>query len=238
MRLDKFLAHTTGYSRTDVKKFLKKKEVQVDGEVVTSASFQVDLESHQVTLLEEELFYQKYVYLMMNKPAGYLSATKDGQQETVMAFVEDYYLRFDPQIAGRLDKDTEGLLLLTNDGQFLHDVITPKKKIYKRYLVHFEGQLSLEAVTELEAGVTIKDGKGVEFVTAPAKVKLLAEHEAEIAITEGKFHQVKRMFASVGCPVIYLKRLAIGGLELDPYLELGEFRELEEMELDAIRDHI
>jgi len=235
MRLDKFLAHTTGHSRTDVKKFLKKKEVQVDGEITTSASFQVDVKRHQVTMFDEELFYQKYIYLMMNKPAGYLSATKDGQQETVMALVDDYYLRFDPQIAGRLDKDTEGLLLLTNDGQFLHDVITPKKKVYKQYLVRFDGELTRSDIAKLEAGVTIKDGKGVDFITAPAKVEALAGNEVEISITEGKFHQVKRMFASVGCQVVYLKRLAIGGLKLDPYLELGECRELEDVELDAVK---
>jgi len=236
MRLDKFLAHTTGYSRNDMKRFLKKKEVEVDGEVVTSASFQVDVNQHVVTLLGEELFYQKFVYLMMNKPAGYLSATKDGQQETVMTLLDDYYLRFDPQIAGRLDKDTEGLLILTNDGQFLHDVIAPKKKVPKRYFVRFEGELTADDVAKLEMGVTIKDGKDVNFITAPATVKVLTKNEAEISITEGKFHQVKRMFAHVGCQVIYLKRLAIGGLELDPYLELGEYRELEEVELILIRN--
>jgi len=235
MRLDKFLAHTTGYSRTDVKKFLKKKEVKVEGEVVTSANFQVDVNQQVVTLFEEELFYQKYVYLMMNKPAGYLSATKDGQQQTVMDLLDDYYHRFDLSIVGRLDKDTEGLLILTNDGQFLHDVISPKKQIYKRYVVRFEGELTAHDVAKLEAGVRIKDGKDVDFITAPAKVDVLVKNEVEIAITEGKFHQVKRMFASVDCQVIYLKRLAIGGLALDDGLFLGECRELEETELDVIR---
>lgn len=235
MRLDKFLAHVTGHSRSDVKNFLKKKVVCVDGEVVTSAGFHVDVDQHVITLFEDELFYQKYVYIMMNKPQGYLSATKDGKDAIVLALLDDYYDRFDLSIAGRLDKDTEGLLILTNDGQFLHDVITPKKKVYKRYLAHIEGELTTENMASLEGGIEIQDGKGVSFVTQPARVKLVNEAEVEIEICEGKFHQVRRMFASVGCKVIYLKRLAIGGLELDPYLELGECRELTELECALIK---
>ena len=234
MRLDKFLAHVTGNSRSDVKKFLKQKKVRVDGEVITSAGFHVDVNKHIVTMFDEELFYQKYVYLMMNKPGGYLSATKDGQDATVMELLDEYYDRFDLSIAGRLDKDTEGLLLLTNDGQFLHDVITPKKKVYKRYVAHIEGELTAENITALETGVTIKDGKDTPFTTAPARVYVAADGVVEIEICEGKFHQVRRMFANVGCKVVYLKRVAIGGLKLDEYLELGEYRELEVDELEAI----
>ena len=234
MRLDKFLAHVTGHSRSDVKKFLKQKQVRVDGEIVTSASFHVDVDQQIVTAFDEELFYQKFVYLMMNKPQGYLSATKDGQDATVMELLDEYYHRFDLSIAGRLDKDTEGLLLLTNDGQFLHNIITPKKNVYKKYIAQIEGVLTAEAIEKLERGVIIKDGKDIEFTTAPARVRPIAEGEVEIEICEGKFHQVRRMLASVGCRVVYLKRLAIGGLELDKYLELGEYRELEASELDEI----
>jgi len=236
MRLDKFLAHTTGNSRTDVKKYLKQKLVQVDGITVTSAGFYVDSEKNVVTFDGEELFYQQYIYLMMNKPQGYLSATKDGQEQTVIDLLDDYYLRFDLSIAGRLDKDTEGLLLLTNDGKFLHDVISPRKQIYKKYLAHIKGDFDEEDQATLEAGVTIKDGKNHEYLTAPARVRIIANGEVEIEICEGKFHQVKRMFQSVGCEVKYLKRLAIGGLELDEYLELGECRELETAELAKIKE--
>ena len=237
MRLDKFLAHVTGNSRTDVKKFLKQKEVRVDGEVVTSASFRVDVKNHVVTAFNDELFYQKYVYIMMNKPQGYLSATKDRKDATVMELLDEYYSRFDLSIAGRLDKDTEGLLILTNDGRFLHDVITPKKKVYKRYVVHIEGKLTADNITTLETGIAIRDGKDVEFTTAPARVNVVADGKVEIEICEGKFHQVRRMFASVGCKVIYLKRLAIGNLELDKYLELGEYKELDEVELNEIKEN-
>lgn len=234
MRLDKFLAHVTGHSRSDVKRFLRQKEVRVDGEIVTSASFYVDVNQHVVTFFDDELFYQKFVYIMLNKPQGYLSATKDGQHATVMALLDEGYERFNLGIAGRLDKDTEGLLILTNDGQFLHDVITPKKKVYKKYLAQIEGELTTEQIAALEAGVVIKDGKDIKFTTAPARVRVIKDQEVEIEICEGKFHQVRRMFASVGCKVVYLKRLAIGGLALDPYLELGEYRELSEEELNEI----
>ena len=234
MRLDKFLAHVTGHSRSDVKKFLKQKEVRVDGEIITSPGFHVDVNIHLVTVFDEELFYQKYIYLMMNKPQGYLSATKDGQVATVMELLDASYSRAELSIAGRLDKDTEGLVLLTNDGQFLHETITPKKKVYKKYIARIEGEFTSEDIISLETGVNIKDGKNIVFTTAPAKVYLREDGEVEISITEGKFHQVRRMFASVGCKVVYLKRIAIGGLELDPYLELGEYRELEGAELEKI----
>jgi len=234
MRLDKFLAHVTGNSRSDVKKFLKQKEVRVDGEVVTSPGFHVEVDRHVVTMFEDELFYQKYVYIMMNKPQGYLSATSDGRDATVMELLDTHYDRFDLSIAGRLDKETEGLLILTNDGQFLHQVITPKKQVYKKYLAQIEGELTKEGIFALENGVVIKDGKDNLFTTAKARVTVMTGGEVEIEICEGKFHQVRRMFASVGCKVIYLKRLAIGGLALDTYLELGEYRELSEEELHEI----
>jgi len=236
MRIDKFLAHVTGQSRTDVKKYLKQKLVKVDDTVVTSAGFHVDVEKSVVTLDGEELFYQQYVYLMMNKPQGYLSATKDGQENTVIDLLDNYYTRFDLSIAGRLDKDTEGLLLLTNDGQFLHNVISPRKKVYKKYFCRIIGDFSETSKTTLESGVTIKDGKDNDYLTAPARINIRSGKEVEIEICEGKFHQVKRMFQSVGCEVQYLKRVAIGGLELDEYLELGEYRELEVDELALIKE--
>ncbi|MCL1991255.1 MAG: pseudouridine synthase, partial [Defluviitaleaceae bacterium] len=183
----------------------------------------------------DALFYQPFAYLMMNKPQGYLSATSDGKQATVMALLAASDRRWDLSIAGRLDKDTEGLLLLTNDGQFLHDVITPKKKVYKKYVAHIEGVLTEQAKCALETGVTIKDGKNMTFTTAPARVRILADGEVEIDICEGKFHQVRRMFASVGCQVVYLKRKAIGNLMLDADLKLGAYRPLSEEELHEIK---
>ena len=234
MRLDKFLAHTTGNSRSAVKKFLKQKDVRVDGAVVTSAGFHVDVDKNIVTIFGDELFYQKYVYLMMNKPQGYLSATKDDQEATVMDLLDEYYDRFKLQIAGRLDKDTEGLLILTNDGQLVHNIISPKKKVYKKYLAHIEREMTAADITALKTGVIIKDGKDRLFTTAQARVNVIGEGVVEIEIYEGKFHQVKRMFASVGHQVVYLKRIAIGELTLDEHLELGEYRELQEDEIKLL----
>jgi len=235
MRLDKFLAHTTGYSRTDVKKILKQKKVSVDGIIVTSPNQHIDELKNFITFNGEDLFYQKFVYLMMNKPSGYLSATKDGENKTVIDLIDPYYKRFELSIAGRLDKDTEGLLILTNDGQFLHEIISPKKEIYKTYIAQITGELSAEAIVQLENGVQILDGNNNYFTTAPARLKKLNNTEIELQICEGKFHQVKRMFASVGCKVIGLKRVAIGQLLLDNFLELGEYRELEESECYEIK---
>ena len=237
MRLDKFLAHTTGNSRSQVKSFLKQKEVRVDGEIVTSAGFHVDSDHNIVTVFGEELFYQQHVYIMMNKPQGYLSATSDSQDPTVMELLSGYYDRFDLSIAGRLDKDSEGFLLITNDGHLLHNIITPKKKVAKKYLAHIEGKLTAADITALETGVTIKDGRDTIFTTAPARVNVVSEDKVEIDLFEGKYHQVKRMFACVGCKVIYLKRIAIGGLMLDKYLQLGEYRELEVDELEALQNN-
>ena len=231
MRLDKFLAHTMGYSRTDVKKFLKQKEIELNGKIVTSASIKIDPENDVVTAFSEPLNYQEFVYLIMNKPSGYLSATRDGKQATVIDLIDEYYDRFELSIAGRLDKDTEGLLLLTNDGQFLHDIISPKRKVYKTYIAQITGELTKEKVAKLETGVKIYDGKNQLYKTAPAKVRKLSDDWVEIKICEGKFHQVKRMFKSVDCHVIFLKRTAIGNLILDEKLSLGEYRELESEEL-------
>ena len=146
---------------------------------------------------------------------------------------------FDVAPAGRLDRDTEGLVLLTNDGKLAHEIISPKKDVFKRYVAHVTGELTDASINQLEAGVEILDGNNDAFMTKPAKVKVLGPVDnltaVEICITEGKFHQVKRMFASVGCKVVYLKRLAIGGLELDESLALGEYRELTDKELDCLK---
>ena len=235
LRLDKLLAHTGYGTRTEVKKLLKSKEVKVDGVVVKDAKVKVDLSKQCVTVFDEVVEYREFVYLMMNKPQDCLSATRDQRYRTVIDLLDDYYLMFDVAPAGRPDRDTEGLVLLTNDGKLAHEIISPKKDVYKRYVAHVTGELTDEKLNQLETGVEILDGTGEVFSTKPAKVKILQKNdewtEVEICITEGKFHQVKRMFASVGGKVIYLKRLAIGGLELDESLELGEYRELTDEEL-------
>lgn len=240
LRLDKLLAHTGYGTRTEVKKLLKSKAVKVDGTVVKDAKQKVDLTTQTVTVFDEVVEYREFVYLMMNKPQNCLSATRDRDYRTVIDLLDEEYLMFDVAPAGRLDRDTEGLVLLTNDGKLAHEIISPKKDVFKRYLAHVSGELTEESVKQLEVGVEILDGNNDAFITKPAKIKVLGAVDdltaVEICITEGKFHQVKRMFASVGCKVMYLKRLAIGALELDESLALGEYRELTEEELALLKD--
>ena len=177
MRLDKLLAHTGYGTRTEVKKLLKSKEVKVDGVVVKDAKVKVDLSKQCVTVFDEVVEYREFVYLMMNKPQDCLSATRDQRYRTVIDLLDDYYLMFDVAPAGRLDRDTEGLVLLTNDGKLAHEIISPKKDVYKRYVAHVTGELTDEKLNQLETGVEILDGTGEVFSTKPAKVKILQKND-------------------------------------------------------------
>ena len=235
MRIDKLLAHTGFGSRTDVKKLLKEKAVKVDGATVADPKYKVDAKNQSVTVHDEAVFYREFVYLMMNKPKDCLSATQDKSGRTVVDLLSGEYQTYGVVPAGRLDRDTEGLMLLTNDGGLVHSLISPKKDVFKRYAAKISGSLTQESIAKLEAGVTILDGQNQPFTTLPAKIKDLGDNWVQVEITEGKFHQVKRMFASVGCKVTYLKREAIGALELDPALKLGEYRELTEAELGIFK---
>ncbi len=239
MRLDKFLAHTGFGTRKEVKQLLKSKAVTVDMDVKVDPKYQVDPATQSIKVYDEEVSYKEYVYFMMNKPDGYLSATSDARYQTVTDLLHADDLKYEVFPAGRLDRDTEGLVLLTNDGQLSHEIISPKKDVFKTYLAHITGDLTEESRQALETGVEIFDGQDQKFVTKPARVNVLTKSdghtEVEISITEGKFHQVKRMFASVGCKVIYLKRLSIGALTLDETLALGEYRELTEAELESLQ---
>lgn len=240
MRLDKLLAHTGYGTRTEVKKLLKSKVVKVDGVIVKDAKQKVDLSQQVVTVFDEQVEYREFVYIMMNKPQNCLSATRDRDYRTVIDLLDEDYLMFDVAPAGRLDRDTEGLVLLTNDGKLAHEIISPKKDVFKSYVAHISGELTPSSIKQLEVGVEILDGNNESFLTKPAKLNVIGPVNdltaVEICITEGKFHQVKRMFASVGCKVVYLKRLAIGSLQLDETLALGEYRELTEEELACLKE--
>jgi len=239
VRIDKFLAHTGFGTRAEVKKLLKLKAVKVDNQVVRDGKIKINPQTQVVTVYDETAVYREYVYFMMNKPQNYLSATSDRQYQTVIDLLAEKDRLLDVVPAGRLDRDTEGLMLLTNDGKLVHDIISPKKDIYKRYLVHLTGELTQDSVKKLEQGIEILDGKNETFMTKPAKVKIIDKKanltRVEIEITEGKFHQVKRMFAHIGCKVVYLKRLAIGNLVLDESLSLGAYRELMDSELETLK---
>jgi len=231
MRLDKLLSNMGAGSRKEVKLLLKAGAIQVDGEIVRDPKQHVDVESQQVLMYGEPVTYQKYIYLMMNKPPGVISATEDKRDETVIDLLFEDVTYFKPFPVGRLDKDTEGLLLLTNDGAFNHALMSPKKHVEKTYYAEVTGVLTQEDIEAVAAGVTLEDG----YRAKPGKLVILSTTETdstlELTITEGKFHQVKRMMLALGKEVTFLKRRSIGRLELDPALALGDYRELTQEEL-------
>ncbi|WP_404444647.1 rRNA pseudouridine synthase [Sutcliffiella horikoshii] len=234
MRLDKMLANSGFGTRKEVKKLLKTGVVKVDGNVVKDAKQHVDVEVQEVTVHDDIVEYREFIYLMMHKPPGLLSATEDHRQETVVDILQEEDKIFEPFPVGRLDKDTEGLLLLTNDGQLAHQLLSPKKHVPKTYYAKIDGEVTEDDVKAFQQGVTLDDG----YETLPAELKILEtgpESQIEITIVEGKFHQVKRMFQAVGKTVTYLKRLSMGELKLDEELELGEYRELTEEELELLQ---
>lgn len=233
MRLDKLLANMGYGSRKEVKQLLKKGMVRVNGEPEKDPSFHVDPERDEVSLLGEEVVYREFIYLMMNKPPGVISATEDVKDRTVIDLLDREVRHFAPFPVGRLDKDTEGLLLLTNDGQLAHNLLSPKKEVPKKYFARVSGVVTEEDIRQFANGVTLDDG----YETKPGELVILRSapvSEIELTITEGKFHQVKRMFEAVDKKVVYLKRMTMGTLHLDPRLRLGEYRELTEEELQEL----
>ncbi|WP_341300112.1 pseudouridine synthase [Lysinibacillus sp. FSL H8-0500] len=234
MRLDKLLANMGYGSRKEVKQLLKQKAVTVDGDYVKDAALHVDPDKQVVAVYGEHVVYTEFVYFMMNKPPGVISATEDLREETVIDLLEPLHQHFQPFPVGRLDKDTEGLLLLTNDGVLAHNLLSPKKHVPKVYYAQIDGVVTAEDAEKFAAGVELDDG----YLTKPGKLVILRsaqQSEIELTIQEGKFHQVKRMFEAVGKHVTYLKRLSMGSLTLDDSLALGEYRALTPEELDHLQ---
>ncbi|MES9685029.1 16S rRNA pseudouridine(516) synthase [Bacillus sp. AFS001701] len=234
MRIDKILANMGYGSRKEVKSLLKQGVVKVGDNIVKSPKEHVDIEQQVVTVNGEVVEYKEFVYLMMNKPPGVISATEDSEHETVIGLLEYEDIIFEPFPVGRLDKDTEGLLLITNDGHLAHQLLSPKKHVPKKYYATIDGVVTESDIKAFEKGVTLEDG----YLTKPGYLTILKsgeESEIELVIMEGKFHQVKRMFEAVGKKVTYLKRLEMGPLKLDEDLELGEYRELTDEEIDLLK---
>ncbi|ANU12668.1 Ribosomal small subunit pseudouridine synthase A [Planococcus halocryophilus Or1] len=235
MRLDKYLSNMGYGSRKEVKVLLKSKAVEVNGEIVRDPKVHVKEHADHVSVGGEAVTYTEFIYLLMNKPQGVISATEDKYDKTVIDLLGEDEQHFEPFPVGRLDKDTEGFLLITNDGKLAHELLSPKKHVDKTYFAHVEGVVTEEDAEVFRKGVTLDDG----YVTKPASLNILesaAMSKIELTITEGKFHQVKRMFESVGKHVVYLKRLSMGPLSLDPELELGEYRHLTEEELTSLKN--
>ena len=233
MRLDKFLVEMKKGSRSEVKKLIKSGRVTVDGQTVREPEQKFDPERAQISLDGQTVSYASFEYFMLNKPQGVVSATEDRRFQTVVDLIGDAR-RKDLFPAGRLDIDTEGLLLITNDGQLAHQLLSPKKHVDKVYFARVEGILPSDVKEQFAKGLTL-DG---DVKTLPARLELLKEgpvSEVRLTIHEGKFHQVKRMFEAVGCRVIYLKRLSMGSLVLDETLAPGEYRRLTDDELCALK---
>lgn len=234
-RLDKVLSNLGYGTRKEIKQAVRKGFIEVNGKIVKDNGMQIDPENDKIFVNGEEIFYRKYIYLMMNKPAGVISATHDGRDETVVDLLEIEHQVFNPFPVGRLDKDTVGLLLLTNDGELNHRLISPKWKVDKVYFAKIDKKVTEEDIHKFNKGITLDDG----YVCKEAKLEILnsSEDGSEILVTiqEGKYHQVKRMFEAVGKSVVYLKRIEFGTLPLDEDLEEGEYRELTHEELSVLK---
>jgi 16S rRNA pseudouridine516 synthase len=235
LRLDKILSNMGYGTRKEVKDIIKSGSVQIDDSIVKDAGVLVDPIQQIIKVNGKELLYRKYIYIMMNKPQGVVSATEDNRDKTVVDLLEAELQAFEPAPVGRLDKDTEGLLLLTNDGQLTHQLLAPKKHVPKTYFAHIQGRVGESDIREFEHGIMLDDG----YETLPAQLRVLVQGEisqVEITIYEGKFHQIKRMFQALDKRVIYLKRITMGELKLDNSLHLGEYRELTDEELSMLQE--
>jgi len=231
MRLDKYLAHATGLSRKEVKRALHKKSVTVNAQVVTDSAFQVN-DSDDIVFQEKSIDTPKLRYLMLNKPQGYVCSNEDPSHPTIAGLLTDEIRPQELNIAGRLDADTTGLLLITSDGQWLHKITSPNHKQPKRYLVETSDPIDPSAVELFAKGVELRNEK---HLTKAAKLEIIESHMAYLTLTEGRYHQVKRMFAAIGNKVTELHRDRIGTIVLDEDLGIGEYRELTDAEISQVQ---
>ena len=235
MRLDKFLVACAVGSRTEVKNLLKAGRVTVNGKKEKSAKLQINEEKDEIRFDGQVLEFEEFVYYMMNKPQGVISATEDPKHRTVLDWLDDYARAKEVFPVGRLDIDTHGLLLLTNDGQLAHALLSPKRHVDKTYLAQVKGIMTQEDVETFSKGIPLKD-----FTCQPARLELLSvdldkdESQVRVTIAEGKFHQVKRMVAYCGKEVVDLQRLTMGTLVLDENLKRGEWRRVSQEELELL----
>ena len=239
MRLDKFLVACAVGSRTEVKNFLKSGRVTVNGKKEKSAKLQINEGTDEIHFDGEKLEYEEFVYYMMNKPQGVISATEDPKHKTVLDLLDDLARSKEVFPVGRLDIDTHGLLLLTNDGKLAHALISPKRHVDKTYLAQVKGIMTNEDIETFAQGIPLKD-----FICQPAKLELVSidtekdQSLVRVTIAEGKFHQVKRMVAYCGKEVVDLQRLTMGTLTLDEDLKRGEWRRLSKEELEGLLESV
>lgn len=243
MRLDKFLAESGLGSRNEVKILLKKKRVTIAGEVIKDGKFQVDNNTTNVAVDGQIVRYQQFFYYMLNKPKGVVSATKDNLDKTVVELLKGNHFREDIFPVGRLDKNTTGLLILTNDGKLGHDLTQPKKHVEKEYFAMIDGFVKSDTIEKFAAGLMLKNGETVkpaELIVETVRQEYCATQSGStstirVILHEGKFHQVKRMFEAVDMYVLELQRLRMGELQLDEALKLGEYRPLTDQEVELLK---
>ena len=228
IRIDKYLADMGVGTRTEVKGIIKKGAVVVNDKIIKDPGYKVSIED-SIICNGQNVVYESFEYLMLNKPAGYITATEDKKEKTIMSLIKSK--RNDLFPVGRLDKDTEGLLLITNDGDMAHRLLSPKKHIAKKYYVELEKVIENDYIKSFEAGIVLKDGTK----TRPGKLEVIDNNTVYLTIFEGKFHQVKRMFLALNMEVTYLKRITFGSLKLDNSLKKGEYRLLTQEEIELLK---
>lgn len=235
-RIDKILSHQLQISRKDVKSLVAKKQVKIGDRLVKKSDEKVDTDKDEVFVSGKKLQVKMNLYLMLNKPKGYVSATEDKKQKTVLDLVPNNLKRKDLFPAGRLDKDTTGFVLITDDGQFAHDILSPKKHVTKEYIAIVDGMITDEIVEGFKNGINFKSGETCKSSKLIVTQKGDTQSITRVFLKEGMYHQIKRMFKSYGLNVLELKRIRMGGLYLDESLEEGEVRELTSAELEKIKE--
>ena len=232
-RLDKLIASRGTLSRKDAQKQIRSGAVTVNGAVCRQIDCKVDPDTDEITVAGQAVCTDRHLYIMLNKPAGVVSATEDKREKTVLDILPEELKRPGLFPAGRLDKDTEGLLIITDDGNFAHRMLSPNKHVDKRYIAKLDGEITPEMITAFENGIIFRDGTRC----LPAKLEILPETDGLsgiVTICEGKFHQVKKMFSAVGRKVVHLQRISIGNLYLDSKLPIGKAKKMTKLDIDAI----
>lgn len=234
MRLDKFLSATANLSRTEAKKAIRAKSVSINGTVAKSAEIQIDPNADSIIYMGQNLVYREFTYIMMNKPCGVVSATDDGRDKTVIDLLPTDIKADNLFPCGRLDKDTLGLMLITDNGALAHELLSPRSHVKKSYKFKAAEPISKESISQFEKGITLADG----YVTKPAQIELFdSADEGIITLDEGKYHQIKRMLGALNNKIIYLERITFGPLSLDETLDRGQWRFLTEEEIALLKEH-
>ena len=230
-RIDKIISNQLGISRKAVKELIHQKRITLNNDIITKSDYKINPETDKIYLDNQEIIIKKYIYLILNKPAGYISATEDRTMKTVLDLVPQEYLHRNLFPAGRLDKDTTGLMIITDDGIFAHEILSPKKHVKKTYRVKIDIPITTEMIEGFKKGVKLNDGECKQ-----ANLEIIENNTAIVTLTEGKYHQIKRMFGCCKAKVVELERLSMGNLKLPSNLKQGECRELTKEELIQIKD--